>query len=88
MKKLIVFGKGVNGSTSYSIFQDNPRVAIITNKNLEKISAEFVRLYPEVAEKIKRHQNDFSSEIPEELSLRLEPTAKANFLEEVSKKFA
>ncbi|MDD3662665.1 MAG: hypothetical protein PHT84_02250 [Candidatus Pacebacteria bacterium] len=85
-KRLIIFGKGINGSTSYSIFQDNPRVPVITDKDLEKISKEFVRLYPELAKKIKRHQNDFSAEIPEELTLRLEPTAKASFLEEISKK--
>lgn len=87
MDKLIIFGRGINGSTSYSVYEDSPRKRILSDKNLETVCREFVRLYPEVAKKIKRHHDDdFSAGEPEEIVLSLEPTAKAKFLEEISKK--
>lgn len=87
--KIVVYAKGFNGSKTYSIFNGTSGEPIITNKQLEKISKDFIRMYPDFSKKIYSHFQDFSGDIPSEVSLEyLDGGAKFELIEAISLEFS
>ena len=85
---MIVFNKGINGDCTYSIYTDEERRPIFTNKGLEEFSKSIIRGYPDISNKIAKYfQESFAGNLPKEIDLsRLDPEAKANLIESISKK--
>jgi hypothetical protein len=86
-QKIVIWDNGLtNGSKTYSIFSDSNQ-PIITDKELEKISKDFVRMYPDWSKKINKHLQDWS-DLPKEVNLdHLDGGAKFKLIEQISLEF-
>jgi predicted nucleic acid-binding protein len=87
MDNIIIYTKGLNGSKTFSIFNANSNEPIITNKELKEISKNFVRMYPDAAQKIKKHLQDWS-DLPKEVNLNhLDGGDRMGLIEKISSDF-
>lgn len=82
---MIVFSKGYNGSTVYSLLTYKERNPIFTNKTLEELSKSIAREYPDISKKISEFFKNFSVDLPEEIDLsRLDPEPMASLIESIA----
>lgn len=86
---IIIYDSGLNGSKVFSIFEKIEKTPVITKKEIEKISIEMVRIYPDLCEKIHKANENFSEEFPIEIDLSmLEPGSRSELIEKISKGYA
>lgn len=85
---IIIYSKGLNGNTVFSVYTENKRIPILTGKNLQEISKEFIRLYPDESKKIGKFYNRSCSGLfPENVNISmLEPSPRNDLLQEIAKK--
>lgn len=83
---IIIFSRGVNGHTTYSIFTAEKR-PIMVDRGIEDITKKLIDSYPEDSKQISNfYQSDFSGELPERIDLsRLDSTPKADLIKSISK---
>ena len=92
-EKMIVFSKWINIDDKdyhvYSLYTDEERRPIFTNKKLAEFSANINRQYPEISRKISEfYKRDFSGDLPKEIDLsKLDPDPKAKLIESIAKVF-
>jgi len=83
MEKLVVYSKGSNGSTLFSVFQG--KVPIFTNKEIDEFSKDLIREYPDICEKIADiYDSDFSIDFPDEINLKqVDQTPRNELVKEI-----
>ena len=85
---MTVLSSGINGNAIFSLLPQKGN-SIYTNMKLEDLAKSIVGKYPELALEIFNYfEGGFASDFPEELNLsRLDPSPKAELIEEISKLF-
>lgn len=83
---VIIFSKGLNGSTVFSVYTENNRIPILTEKKLGEISKEFIRLYPDESEIMSRfYHQSCSGLFPQNVNIsKLDPGPRNDLLQEIA----
>jgi len=83
MGKLAIYTSGANGSTLFSMYDEN-RKPIYIDKKLEDFCDEMINDFPDICLQISDHRrHHFAIDLPKNLDLYMDPTKKKDFIEKI-----